>query len=204
MLGATWPPIPRHFHLPRRATRAGCLDNDDGSAWYKIHDNFCVYGGHKSDFDGHSKESFDNLHIYASVYGDRCLQIGAQFLPQPGFPEIYANNTCVLVPGAECLDLGQAPANVPAPPAFYQRIQFYNNTIYTEQGAACRTGGASFQTLAAMQSGGFEAGAPSTIVSTLPDAATIIGWATAKLSGGGVRSRAATAAEGVPALAVNR
>ena len=22
-----------------------CVDNDDGSAYYKIHDNFCAYGG---------------------------------------------------------------------------------------------------------------------------------------------------------------
>ena len=29
------------------AADGGCLDNDDGSAWYLIHDNFCVFGGHK-------------------------------------------------------------------------------------------------------------------------------------------------------------
>ena len=77
------------------AADGGCLDNDDGSAWYKIHDNACLFGGHKSDFDGHSKWSFDNLHLYANVYGDRCVEIGAQVLPLPGFPDIYANNTCV-------------------------------------------------------------------------------------------------------------
>ena len=31
------------------AADGGCLDNDDGSAWYKIHDNACLFGGHKSD-----------------------------------------------------------------------------------------------------------------------------------------------------------
>ena len=30
----------------------GAIDNDDGSSFYSIHDNFFVYGGHKSDFDG--------------------------------------------------------------------------------------------------------------------------------------------------------
>lgn len=43
------------------------------SAWYKIDSNFCVFGGHKSDFDGHSKHSTNNLHIFASVYGVCCL-----------------------------------------------------------------------------------------------------------------------------------
>lgn len=148
----------------------------------------------QSDFDGHSKQSFDNLHIYASVYGDRCIEIGAQFLPQPGFPEVYANNTCVLVPGAECLDLGQKDANVPAPPAFYQRIQFYNNTIYSEQGTACRTGGGPFATMADFQAGGYESGPPTKVISTLPDAATIIAWAKAKLSAAPARISAAIAA----------
>jgi hypothetical protein len=27
------------------AADGGCLDNDDGSAWYKIHDNACIFGG---------------------------------------------------------------------------------------------------------------------------------------------------------------
>ena len=35
----------------------GCLDNDDGSSYYRIHHNVCFYGGHKSDFDGHDKLS---------------------------------------------------------------------------------------------------------------------------------------------------
>ena len=29
------------------AADGGCLDNDDGSCWYKIHDNACIFGGHK-------------------------------------------------------------------------------------------------------------------------------------------------------------
>ena len=26
------------------ALAGGCLDNDDGSSWYNIYENFCVYG----------------------------------------------------------------------------------------------------------------------------------------------------------------
>ncbi len=35
------------LYVPHTPMRAGCLDNDDGSSWYKITRNFCVYGGHK-------------------------------------------------------------------------------------------------------------------------------------------------------------
>ena len=31
------------------------IDNDDGSSYYKITENFEVYGGHKSNFGGHNK-----------------------------------------------------------------------------------------------------------------------------------------------------
>jgi hypothetical protein len=182
-----------------------------------------VFGGHKSDFDGHSKQTFSSeresllrgargaatplahpprtplataadLNIYASVYGDRCMQIGAQFLPQPGYAEVYANNTCVLVPGAECLDLGQRPSDVPAPgPAFYARVGFYNNTIYSEQGGSCRTGGVGPANMSEFQSRGYEAGPASTIITTLPSADTIIGWAKGKLSSSAARIAAAIA-----------
>jgi hypothetical protein len=65
----------------------GCLDNDDGSSYYHIHHNFCVYGGHKCDFDGNKKISSDNIHAFPSVYGTTCLNIGAQNLPPEGYAE---------------------------------------------------------------------------------------------------------------------
>jgi hypothetical protein len=34
------------------AADGGCLDNDDGSAWYKIHDNACIFGG---EHPGHGR-----------------------------------------------------------------------------------------------------------------------------------------------------
>ena len=166
------------------AADGGCLDNDDGSAWYKIHDNVCLYGGHKSDFDGHSKWSYENLHLYASVYGDRCMLISAQLLPQPGFPDIYANNTCVVVPGAECLDLGQGGSGFPNPGAeFFNRTQWYNNTVYSTEGKNCVAGGGPWKTMADFVSKGYEGpGSPSTFISTLPSADTMVGWIKQKLS----------------------
>ena len=43
-------------------------------------DNFFVFGGHKSDFQGHNKLSFGNVNAYPGVYGPRCVML--QALPQ--------------------------------------------------------------------------------------------------------------------------
>lgn len=67
------------------AANGGSIDNDDGSSRYLIHHNVFVYGGHKSDFDGHSKASYNNLNAYAQVYGDKCVGIA---IPLPGFNEV--------------------------------------------------------------------------------------------------------------------
>jgi len=84
-----------NFLVANYGADGGCLDNDDGSSYYKMHHNFCPYGGHKTDFDGHSKWSFNNLHVFPSVYGAKCIGI-LQQLPVQGFPEHYTNNTCIL------------------------------------------------------------------------------------------------------------
>ena len=94
------------------------LTLQDGSSYYKIHHNCesvslvgtsvsllraticdsalrcadCVFGGHKSDFDGNSKISSYNLAVFPSVYGSKCFG-ELQFVPPPGFAE-----GCVSVP----------------------------------------------------------------------------------------------------------
>jgi hypothetical protein len=89
------------------AADGGCLDNDDGSSYYHIHHNFCVYGGHKCDFDGNKKISSDNIHAFPSVYGTTCLNIGAQNLPPEGYAEGYYNNKCILpAAGSSYLKIG--------------------------------------------------------------------------------------------------
>lgn len=150
--------------------------------------------GAKADFDSHSKQSMDNLHIYASVYGDRCYDMGAQLLPTPGYAEVYANNTCVLLPGSECMNLAQKPANIPAPAIFHTRFAWYNNTVYSTDGSGCRVGGGPVTNMSDFQSEGYEAGAPSTFNTTLPLAWEIIAWAQAKLGGAPARIAAAVSA----------
>jgi hypothetical protein len=54
-----------------------------------------VYGGHKSDFDGNSKVSSFNLHVYPSVYGSKCFG-ELQYMPPKGYAEGYHDNTCIL------------------------------------------------------------------------------------------------------------
>ena len=60
-------------------------------------------GGHKSDFDGHSKHSYNNYMIYPYVYGPYCAAIFTMPEPTPNgeFDEGYWNNTCVLATAAD-------------------------------------------------------------------------------------------------------
>jgi len=47
--------IARNLIVSNYEATAGCVDTDDGSSWLRVESNFCVYGGHKSAFDGHAK-----------------------------------------------------------------------------------------------------------------------------------------------------
>jgi hypothetical protein len=78
----------------------------DGSSWYNLTSNFFVFGGHKSDFQGHNKLSYQNVNAYPGVYGPRCVML--QALPQVGpnsrdgtggsgnWDEAYSSNKCIL------------------------------------------------------------------------------------------------------------
>jgi hypothetical protein len=69
------------------------IDNDDGSSWYRHHDNFLVYGGHKSNYGGHNKFSYNNINVNAKVYQDgSCLRVNAQNLGN--YTDGYYNCTC--------------------------------------------------------------------------------------------------------------
>ena len=65
--------VHHNFIVANFAADGGCLDNDDGSSYYDIRDNVCFFGGHKQNFDGHSKRGFRNLYIHPSVYGVKCI-----------------------------------------------------------------------------------------------------------------------------------
>lgn len=97
--------IYNNFMVANYGSDGGCIDNDDGSSWYNISYNFFVYGGHKSDFGGHSKLSYNNINAYSYVYGPRCMVL--QQLPYVGQEEGYWNNTCILRDSTDAyIDIG--------------------------------------------------------------------------------------------------
>eukprot|EP00041_Stephanoeca_diplocostata_P018366 m.384336 g.384336 ORF g.384336 m.384336 type:complete len:180 (+) comp20990_c0_seq4:177-716(+) len=75
------------------AANGGCYDNDDGSSWYLEEQNFCIYGGVKSNFEGHNKRATNNLHAFASVYGDRYESLSCVGRAVEKEPYVYNNRT---------------------------------------------------------------------------------------------------------------
>jgi hypothetical protein len=158
--------IEGNFLVAGGGANGGAVDNDDGSSFYRIERNFLVYGGHKSDFDGHSKRSSGNLLAYAAVYGSRC--VGIQNLPAADpaalWAEGFRNNTCILAgAGDPYLDLGDG-CDV-GDPALPTRMLLGGNTVLAPGGNVTVTCGRT--------------------VGELPASATIVRWA-AELLGVGM------------------
>jgi hypothetical protein len=72
-----WREIHHNFFIDNYSPQEN-VDNDDGSAFYKTHHNFLVYGqtGLKADFGGHDNWHTDNLYAYL----DSPLGIGTVML----------------------------------------------------------------------------------------------------------------------------
>ena len=164
------------------AANGGCLDNDDGSSYYRIHGNVCVYGGHKSDFDGHSKLSFGNLHIFPSVYGVKCVG-ELQAMPKKGYAEGYYNNTCIL--GGDkpvYLRLADCPGELrndsAAVAALEEGMTLGNNTLYAADAPLVSCGRQSIEAADFLRRG-YDRG--TRIRSAIPSDETIISWARAML-----------------------
>jgi len=103
------------------------VDNDDGSAYYKTHDNFFVYGGNgmKNDFGGHDNEHTDNIYAYVGQ--------GIGFYDAPmldGHEDTFASNHVVLtgsnVGSFTCKGTG--------------KTIMANNTYYTSTGSVTECG----------------------------------------------------------------
>ena len=168
--------VHHNFIVANYAADGGCLDNDDGSAWYHIHHNFCVFGGAKTDFDGHEKQSWANLHIYPSVYGPKCYGM-LQGFPAEGFAEGYFGNTCVLQNAGEQVYSGGPDVKGLTPAAFARVMVLGNNTIFAPSGSV--GGPPGFATYQEFMAAGFDN--TTTISGDMPAAATIVSWARALL-----------------------
>lgn len=67
------------------------IDNDDGSCYYKTHDNFFVYGWQamKTDFGGHDNHHYDNIYAYV----DHALGVDPTL---PGHEQYFYGNYVVM------------------------------------------------------------------------------------------------------------
>jgi len=146
-----------------------CIDNDDGSSYYQIHHNFEVYGGHKSDFGGHNKFTFQSINAYAKVYTDGiCASFGNTWAP--GYVDGYYLNKCVQNPVQPYQQITGCD---------YKKIDptvmpvSYGNSIYSpgNEGIQC---GSTVVSEAQWQSMGWD---HETVYYPLPTDAVIIGWA---------------------------
>merc|ERR1712226_1275600 len=118
---------------------------DDGSAYYDIYHNFCMYGGHKQNFDGHSKRSFGNIHVHPQVYGTKCIDeegqgertgtSGPHGLPPAGYAEEYTDNICILPHAGDPYMVSQA-GSLDDPEGYNKGMVLRNNSIYIPRGDA--------------------------------------------------------------------
>jgi len=168
-----------NFIVANYAADGGCLDNDDGSSYYDIHHNFCVFGGHKSDFDGNAKLAHHNLYVQPKVYGPSCIN-ELQALPPEGYAEGFYNNTCVLASANESYI---QVADSACPGSIAAGLLLGNNTVYVPGGQArvnCGHGTYSEYDAGAFIGEGLDNG---TVVSgDMPSSATLIEWARTLLS----------------------
>ena len=90
----------------------------------------------RSDFDGHAKRSYSNVHAFSSVYGTKCL--GISNLPHAAvndfFAEGYWDNKCILATaGAPYLEMGDCATDAAT---FPTRMIVGNNTVYAPNASA--------------------------------------------------------------------
>ena len=161
---------------------ATCVVADD------IHHNFCVFGGHKQNFDGHSKRGFANVYAYPQVYGSKCVDeetqglstgtSGSGGLPRAGYAESYFDNICVLDKGAPYLSVG---GRLDDRAGFEAGLKLSNNTVYSEGGdfdsIISLNGGDKPAKLSfsEFQKRGFDRS--SRVLADMPSPDTIISWA---------------------------
>jgi len=170
--------ISRNFLVAGGGANSGAADHDDGSSFYEDTSNFMVYGGHKSNFFGHSKRSSANIMAFPLVYQPLCLRIYAG-LPaaSPGglFAEGYTNNTCILASATDLyMNLG-SPCTA-GEHDLALRIRLGGNTVYAPAGgfAGVLCGNATLP-FAEWAATGADPG--TMLIEGVPSSAQIVEWA---------------------------
>lgn len=100
-----------------------------------------------------------------------------------GYPDVYVNNTCILASPSDKVVALEVPSdNWPNAASFPSQLLLANNTVYAPGGVPGYEGPGGYASYAAFQAAGYDT---STVIrSDVPDAATIISWATALLAEG--------------------
>jgi len=151
-----WREIHHNFFIDNYSPQEN-VDNDDGSAWYKTHDNFFVYGGQgmKNDFGGHDNHHYNNVYAYVGQALGVCGMLD-------GHEDVFENNRVVMtgtnVGGPQC----SAPG----------KTKMANNAYYTPSGDVSECG----SSLADWQAKD-SSNEPNSTVSKTPSDEAIIGWA---------------------------
>ena len=130
------------------------IDNDDGSAYYKTHDNVFVYGlngGMKSDFGGHDNHHYNNIYVYVPAGFRICAQL-------KGHEDYFYNNAVVMTKDG---DYGNPKCTGDG------KTVVYNNKIYTPNGKVTECN----MTLALWQALGND---PGTTATTTPQDSYLI------------------------------
>ena len=154
-----WREIHHNFFMDNYSPQEN-VDNDDGSAYYKTHDNVFIYGGRgmKNDFGGHDNHHYDNIYAYVGGgMGD-----GAQQL-EGHEDQFYGNH--VVMTGT---DVGSMQCGAPG------KSVVHDNAYYTPTGAVTECG----KKLADWQAAGNDKGSA---VYSLPSDEEIFGWIRQKL-----------------------
>ena len=110
---------------PQEAT-----DNDDGSAYYKTHDNFFPFsrGGLKGDFGGHDNHHYNNVYINEGG----CMGITAQLA---GHEDLFCNNTCLMTVAGESYAVFQGSGHASGGVAHPAAPTMHDNKVFTPDGA---------------------------------------------------------------------
>jgi hypothetical protein len=149
------------------------MDNDDGSSWYDVHDNFYYdASGFKMDYGGHDSSFHGNVVIARS--GQNCIGTAA-FVP--GHADMYFDNDCVVYGKERVDDLFENCDPPPYDPPQANLIG-YNNRFYTPNANASATCDCCGERPLSQLPSGLETNFTS---SPIPDGNIMIGWGRAKL-----------------------
>ena len=146
------------------------IDNDDGSSWYNIHDNFFYQAdGFKMDYGGHDSKFWKNLIVVMPYDGQNCFNMASFF---PGHGDGWYENRCIVTYVDVVGTILQCNSNNLQESV---QVDLHGNQYYTPHGNASVNCGRKSIPLAVLQAGGIEKGS---VGQKLPTDDQILQWAT--------------------------